>query len=153
AGGNLERDLATVLSLADKSKTDARVVQAFLDNSEHRCNWATHMARRALGEQSRDKTVAVWGIAYKPDTSSTKNSPALKFIRSLEAIRINAYDPQARIPEPHQVTLMTSPLEACQGADLLAVMTPWREFSNVDVLSLERLMKGRTVIDPFAALD
>jgi len=154
AGGNLERDLATVLSLASERQTDARVVEAFLDNSAYRRDWAANAVRCVLGGEWRDKTVALWGIAYKPDTASIKNSPALEFIRSLEGARINAYDPQAHIPHPdHGVTVMASALDACRGADVLAVMTPWREFAKIDANSIRQAMRGRTVIDPFGALD
>ena len=153
-GGNLERDLTTVMQLAAGKGTDAQVVQAFINNSTHRCHWAARAVRHALGEQWREKTIAVWGIAYKPETSSTKNSPALKLIKSLEGIRVKAYDPQARVSASQPgVTVTSSPLDACQDADVLAVMTPWAEFSRVDIGNIRQAMKGRIVVDPFAVLD
>ena len=154
AGGNLERDLVTALQLAAERGTDARVVRAFLDNSAHRSNWAASAVRRVLGDKPQEKSVAVWGLAYKPNTASTKNSPALKLIKSLEGIQVNAYDPQARISDSYpRVRVAASPLEACHGADVLAVMTPWPEFSKIEIAGIKKAMKGRIVIDPFAMLD
>ena len=155
AGGNIERDLATVRSLAADHDTDASVVEAIVRNSTHRRDWAIREVQRALDRcASGDPCVAVWGLAYKRDTASTKNSPALALVEALTPVPVRAYDPQARVngTYPH-LNIAGAPLDACRGADVLAVMTPWTEFASVDVADIRRVMRGRVVIDPFAVLD
>jgi UDPglucose 6-dehydrogenase len=155
AGGNLERDLVTIRRIASGCDADAGVVLAWQANSAHRKDWA----RRVLvdkGILSREpKTqVAVWGIAYKADTRSTKNSPSLVLIQSLKEYSVRAYDPAVALgPDdfPH-VQNCGSALEAVAGADVLVVMTPWKEFSEVPLDAVRRNMRGRSIVDPFAAL-
>src|SRR6185295_14847149 len=75
AGGNLERDLATVIRLAQATGSDAGVVRAWLANSRHRRDWAARTIKRVLLDANPEATVAVWGLAYKENTDSVKNSP------------------------------------------------------------------------------
>jgi UDPglucose 6-dehydrogenase len=153
AGGNIERDLATVMSLARQYGTDAGMVNAILENSRHRRDWAAREVRLAVGGSAAPR-VAVWGLTYKPGTASTKNSPALALIEALAPIPVHAYDPQARLNGAFgHVTVATTPLEACRDAEVLAVMTPWAEFATVDIAAIKSAMRGHVVVDPFALLD
>ena len=155
AGGNIERDLATIQSLAARYGTDASVVEAIFRNSRHRRDWAIRTVRGALnGRAPADSCVAVWGLAYKRDTASTKNSPALGLVDALAPMPVRAYDPQARVNgSVAHLSVAAAPLEACLGADVLAVMTPWTEFASIEVGEIKRLMRGRVIVDPFAVLD
>ena len=83
AGGNLERDLATVIRIADELGTDAGVVKAWVANSRHRRDWAVRTIREALLDRQPQAVVAVWGLAYKENTHSVKNSPSLATIAQL----------------------------------------------------------------------
>ena len=77
AGGNLERDLSTVLSYAKKHQTDGGVVAAWVNNSKHRKNWAwTTLNDLVLKKQLHPK-IAVLGLTYKENTHSIKNSPSI----------------------------------------------------------------------------
>lgn len=154
SGGNLERDLATVQGLAAAHGTDAQIVDAWLGNSARRREWVLRCLRREDLVRP-DVAIAVWGIAYKADTASTKNSPVLPLIDALSGARLSAYDPAvtldaARFP---QVRSASSALAAATGADVLVVMTPWREFSEADLGAVAQAMKGRVLVDPFGAID
>jgi UDPglucose 6-dehydrogenase len=103
--------------------------------------------RQSLG------TIALWGLAYKQDTKSTKNSPALALLDSLgSSVSIRAYDPQAQLDNGQYSHVFTagSALEACHGADVLAIMTPWAEFTAVDLDEVAARMRGRLIVDPYA---
>lgn len=155
AGGNLERDLATIRALAAEWGTDAGVIEAWLANSRHRRDWALRAIQTEVLPLCPEPIIAIWGLAYKPDTGSTKNSPALALIDALAPFTIRAYDPQAALESSRaaQVTQASSALEACRGADALVVMTPWREFSGIDAAAIREQMAGRVLIDPFGCLD
>jgi UDPglucose 6-dehydrogenase len=155
AGGNLERDLATVTTLAAELGTDASVVEASLSNSRYRRDWALRSVHALLDHANTAPTIAVWGLAYKPDTSSTKNSPALALMQSLTSFPIRAYDPRVRLDGVAfpNVVQVDSALEACRGASVLAVMTPWAEFSSCDLEEVRRGMARHAIVDPFGCLD
>ena len=154
SGGNLERDLATVRSLAHEHGTDAGVVDAWLVNSAYRRDWALRTLHAEVLSRVENPTVAVWGLSYKPDTHSTKNSPAIALIEAIPRVPVEAYDPQVvleRAAFPN-VCQRGDPLAACRDADTLVIATPWAVFSAVDPRRIREALKGRVVIDPFNAL-
>jgi UDPglucose 6-dehydrogenase len=155
AGGNLERDLATVRRLAALHGTDDRVVAAWQANSRHRRDWALRRLQADLLGRVRDPLVAVWGIAYKQDTHSIKNSPSVELLRALPGVRFVAHDPAARLPADGfgHVRTVADPLAALDGADALVVMTPWSSYRGQPAAELARRLRGRLVLDPYAALD
>jgi UDPglucose 6-dehydrogenase len=155
AGGNLERDLVTVRTLAHEHGTDASIVDAWLSNSCSRRDWALRKLHGEVLDRIATPTIAIWGLAYKPDTASTKNSPALALLDALPAFTIRAHDPQVRLPAGAypNVRQTESALDACVGADVLVVMTPWAEFGGIGLRELAARMRSRTLIDPFGALD
>ena len=154
AGGNLERDLATVLRLAQAHGTDGGIVTAWLANSRHRREWTWRMLE-ATGVGGRtDAAIAIWGLAYKENTHSTKNSPALALLKRLPSGAIAVYDPvvPADAAGP-KVKAATSALAASEGADALCIMTPWPEFKAIAPCEIAARMRGRVVLDPYRVLD
>ncbi|HEX5864702.1 MAG TPA: nucleotide sugar dehydrogenase [Casimicrobiaceae bacterium] len=151
AGGNLERDLATVLRLSEAVGSEASVISAFVVNSRHRRDWALRTLHREVLSHKHDAVIGVLGLAYKEDTHSTKNSPALALIECLHPWRVRVYDPVVpAVAAPHpSATGAASALEAALGADVVAIMTPWPEFRKIDPAKLRSAMRGRTVLDPF----
>jgi UDPglucose 6-dehydrogenase len=155
AGGNLERDLLTVRNLSREYGTESGIIDAWLANSRYRRDWVLRTIHREGVPRVAVPTIAVWGLAYKQDTTSTKNSPALALLDSLGSFPIRVHDPQAELNEakyPH-VTQVDSALEACEGADVLVIMTPWAEYASVDLGQAAARMRASIVIDPFNVLD
>lgn len=155
AGGNLERDLATVSNFAGEYGTDACVVRAWMVNSRHRKNWAASKIRYLLLNDRPNAVVAVWGLAYKENTNSTKNSPSLVTISQLQDIHLKIFDPVVQWnPAWHtKAEPFSSALTALEGVDALLIMTPWPEFKFVPPVKISKLMMGRLVLDPFGVLD
>jgi UDPglucose 6-dehydrogenase len=155
AGGNLERDLATVCRLADASGSDAAVVRAWITNGRHRRDWALAQIHQRVIGRTPEPTLAVLGLAYKEDTASTKNSPSLALLTALAPFQVRVYDPVVKPRSEFHPRLVSaaSPLDACAGADALVIMTPWSEFRAVRPEAIAASLHGRTVIDPYAVLD
>ena len=156
AGGNLERDLATVERLAAAHNTDAGIVRAWRANSRHRRDWAARTIRTALLDAEPDAVVAVWGLAYKENTHSVKNSPSLATIAQLPGDK--ASPPRStRSSKCSQGTAtaqgFATPLETLAGADALMILTPWPEYRAIAPDEIARQLKGRIVLDPYAVLD
>ncbi|HZQ74376.1 MAG TPA: nucleotide sugar dehydrogenase [Burkholderiales bacterium] len=155
AGGNLERDLATVCRFADELGTDAAVVRAWLANSRHRRDWALRTLHDEVLSKADDPVIAVLGLAYKQDTHSTKNSPSLALLKHLQRFSLRLHDPVVPAAEAGhpRAYAARSALEACEGADALVIMTPWKEFASLSPADIARRMRGNVVLDPHGVLD
>lgn len=154
AGGNLERDLATVCNLADLHGTDVAVARAWIANSRHRRDWAFRTLHREVLSRTADPVIAVLGLAYKQDTHSTKNSPAIALLEQLKSFRVRVFDPvvpASAAPNPRSYAAV-SELEACEGADALVVMTPWSQFAKLAPANIAKKLRGKAVLDPYAVL-
>jgi UDPglucose 6-dehydrogenase len=155
AGGNLERDLSTVMRLSEAFGTDAGVIRACVANSIYRKDWALRTLHDGVLSRLPQAKIAILGLAYKENTHSVKNSPSLALIRNLAPWTIRVYDPVvpvAAAPHPSATGADTA-LAAAQGADALAIMTPWPEFRALSCPDIARAMRGRLVLDPYLALD
>jgi UDPglucose 6-dehydrogenase len=150
AGGNIERDLATVVRLSERVGSEASVVAAYLANSRHARDWALRVLHREVLGAMEDPVLAVLGLAYKENTLSTKNSPSLALLRHLHDYRVRLFDPlvPASAAAHPRAEPASSAAAALSGADALLVMTPWPAFRDIDPAP----MRGRTIIDPYGVL-
>jgi UDPglucose 6-dehydrogenase len=155
AGGNIERDLATVLRFSERIGSEASVVAAYLANSRHARDWALRVLHREVLASEDDPILAVLGLAYKENTGSTKNSPSLALLQHLREFRVQLYDPvvPAAAAAHPKAEAAKSGLAAAKGADALVIMTPWPEFRYIDPAALAHTMRGRVIIDPYGVLD
>jgi UDPglucose 6-dehydrogenase len=151
AGGNIERDLVTIRSLAAEHGADDCVPASFTAHSRHRRDWVLRVLhRQVLSRQSRP-VIAIWGLSYKPNTNSTKNSPTWALLDSLLTIPVQLYDPQATLDKGYPNVVQTpSALEACRGAHVLVIMTAWEEFASISARAVKEVMAQPIVIDPSA---
>ncbi len=113
---------------------------------------------RALGSL-KDKTIALLGLAFKPNTDDIRFAPSLVILRRLLAAeaRVKAYDPQAmektRALFP-QVTYCDDAYAAAAGSEALLLVTEWEEFSRLDWQQMQQamarplLLDGRNLLDP-----
>lgn len=155
AGGNLERDLATVIALGDAVGADLGVVRAWQANSRHRRFWALGVLHDHVLGKAAEAVIAILGLAYKQDTDSTRNSPALALISALGPYRLRAYDPEVAVNGDWHADLAQAKdaLDAMAGADAVVVMTPWPEFGALSAADINKALRGRVVIDPYGVLD
>jgi UDPglucose 6-dehydrogenase len=155
AGGNLERDLATVCNFADEYGTDAGVVRAWIANSVHRRDWPLRTLHEKVLIKTKQPVIAVWGLAYKQDTHSIKNSPSIALLKHLDDFQVRVFDPvvSSSVAPNRQCHGATSELDACVGADVLVIMTPWPQFSKVPLDEIFGLMRDKYVLDPYKILD
>ena len=154
-GGNLPRDLQTLRRLAG-GKTDLSLVEGWLSASGHHRDWATRAYQKILhgsGILPRQAKVGVWGLAYKEDTAFVKNSPSLRFLEKARSAEKRVYDPVARLPKKIRgVRQVGEMMQACHGAHVLAILTPWAQFRETDPSFALQVMKSRLVIDPYGVI-
>lgn len=154
AGGNLERDLATVTALARSHGTDCGIVEAWVANSARRKSWVWQMLRKHVLSQKARPRIAVLGLAYKENTRSTKNSPSLALLAELANCDVSVFDPVVTADvAPVAVSAADSAMAAVAGADAVAIMTPWPEFRALQPDAMAKAMAGRILIDPYRVID
>ncbi|MFA5362336.1 MAG: UDP-glucose/GDP-mannose dehydrogenase family protein [Candidatus Omnitrophota bacterium] len=107
----------------------------------------------------QDKTIAVLGLSFKPETDDIRSSVSIEVIKLLvhAGARIKAYDPQA-MPraqkELKHVFFCKNEYEAADNADCLLIMTEWKDFRSLDLMKIKRMLRqpvivdGRNILDP-----
>lgn len=151
AGGNIERDLISVKNMAAAIGAEDCVPHAYLQQSRYRKEWPLRILHCRVLAHRQNPTVAIWGLAYKPDTHSVRNSPSLCLLESLRGVKVRLYDPQAVLGDGFpNVIVCASALEACQGADVLVIMTAWNEFAAISPKAVKEVLKNAVVIDPWS---
>jgi len=101
----------------------------------------------------KGKTIAVWGLAFKPRTDDVREAPALYLIEALikAGATVQAYDPAAaetaRAASSVKFHIAESALKALHNADALAIVTEWNEFRSADLKLLKTLLRGSIIFD------
>jgi len=100
-----------------------------------------------------NKTIALWGLAFKPDTDDIREAPALYMIEHLleAGANIVAFDPEAmenvKRQKGYKITYAADQYEALKDADCLLICTEWSAFRNPDFNRMSELMKSKTIFD------
>jgi UDPglucose 6-dehydrogenase len=153
AGGNLERDLRTVLDLAAERELDVGIVKAWIDNSNRRKDWCWRVLEQGLLTKGGAPRIAVLGLAYKENTASTRNSASLALLARLNGMDVRVHDPAVATFDAPGVTRCAVALDCAKGADALVIATPWPEYRALAIDDLARVMTGRLIVDPYRVLD
>jgi UDPglucose 6-dehydrogenase len=109
--------------------------------------------RKYFGSALSGKTVAVWGLAFKPETDDMREAPAVSLINELLKLgcKVRAYDPLARHEAKNffkdQVELVEHAYDVLSGSDALAILTEWNEFRTPDFEMIKRELKNPVVFD------
>jgi UDPglucose 6-dehydrogenase len=153
SGGNIERDLKTLLTLSSQLGVNDNILKAIVSVNQYHLDWAFRKLRENYILDSPQKNIGILGLTYKENTNSLKNSPALRLIEQLpKTFRISAYDPVIKsldlIPE-YPISLVASPVKLIQESDVILIMTPWDEFRSVFYSVDSSDIKGKILIDPF----
>lgn len=160
-GSCFPKDVKALAYMASEADCHPQMLHAVMEINQDQRRRFVHRLQTMIGD-AHDKTVAIWGLAFKQDTDDIRESPSLDVVRMLvqRGATVRAYDPaanenaQAVIPEAEYVE---DPYEAVRGADALCVLTPWNEFKQADLTRVVELMRepvlldGRNLYDPMEA--
>ena len=155
AGGNLERDLASVESIAAAKNVDVGLIEAWRSINARRRDWAVDAVQALVLDRKPDAVLAIWGLAYKENTNSVKNSPSLATIARLPQARLRVHDPVVPVSAARHACAeqVDDPLEAARGADALLILTPWPQYRAIAPADIAKALAGRAVLDPYGVLD
>ena len=152
------KDLEAFIKISEQLGYDFGLLKAVRAINEEQKRWFAQKIQRALWVV-KGKTIAVLGLAFKPNTDDMRYAPSLDIIEYLqgEGATIRAFDPQAMGEAAHllrDVKLCKDPYEAARGADCLAILTEWNEFKELNFTRLKKLLRqplivdGRNIYDP-----
>lgn len=132
AGGTLARDLVSLAQLGAAHDRPLHLVGSVHASNDGHKRWATKRLHGEFGSVS-GRTVALWGLTYKPGTSTLRRSSALELCEDLlaEGAVVRAYDPAVPELPAHlatRITLGRDAVDTARGADALVVTTEWPEF-------------------------
>jgi UDPglucose 6-dehydrogenase len=152
-GSCFPKDVMALDKIADAHGYDFKLIKATMDVNRRQRQFFVNSMLAHYNNKLASKTIAVWGLAFKPDTDDIREAPSLDIIRELikHGASVRAYDPQAaqntRTVLGEAITYATSAQDALKGADALAVVTEWKEFAAIEPAQLATELKDKAVFD------
>ncbi len=150
-GSCFPKDTRALVSIGQKHDYQIQIVEAAVRVNEQQRKVMVQKIKKAVGKLS-DKTIAILGLAFKPNTDDMREAPAVDIIEALQAegAKIRAYDPVAI----HEAKKVLKNVEFCEetyetleGADALIFMTEWNQFRSLDLDKIRNLLRTPIVLD------
>ncbi len=151
-GSCFPKDVKAMIHFAAEKQYDFKVLHAVEDVNVQQKTRLFAKIKAHYGTL-KGKTVAVWGLAFKPKTDDMREAPAIPLIEALLAagVSVQAYDPEAmKVAKTifgSAVTFAPTNYDALKGADCLAIVTEWNEFRRPDFARMRTLMRAPVVFD------
>jgi len=152
-GSSLPQDVSMLCAMAEEHSVESSILQA-VDGVNHRQKMTLfEKLRDHFADGFENRTVAIWGLAFKPRTDDVRDAPALVLIdRLLEAgARLCVHDPEA-MPKVRRIygdrlLYGTHAMDVLVGADALAINTQWSEYRHPDFREMHQRMASPVIVD------
>ena len=153
-------DVSALLNTSRSYECELHILDAVEEANKRQKVVLGNKMKKHFGGVLKGKTVAIWGLAFKPNTDDMREAPALTIIDALqrEGVHIRAFDPAAMDEAKRRlgkvVKFVENNYDALKGADALLVVTEWNEFRRPDFDRIKSLLKepvvfdGRNIYDP-----
>lgn len=153
-GSCFPKDTNALVNIAQELGEPTRIVEAVIKVNENQKRRAFEKVKSAAGGSLRGKTVALLGLAFKPNTDDFRDAPAEVVVKGIirEGGAVRAYDPAA-MEQARQalgekgIVYCKDAYEAVEGADLMAVITEWNQFRLLNLERCRSLMKDPVLVD------
>lgn len=152
-GSCFPKDVQALAKTAGDYQYDFKILKSVMQVNSLQKGVLTQKIRNFFNNDLNGKTVAVWGLAFKPNTDDIREAPALTIIDELleRGARVRAFDPEAmpntRAIYGEKIHFADSMYAALEGADCLAILTEWSEFRNPDFDKIKSLLAQPIVFD------
>jgi UDPglucose 6-dehydrogenase len=159
-GSCFPKDVSALLNTSRTYENELHILNAVEAANRRQKLVLVGKIKRHFGSDLKGKTIALWGLAFKPNTDDMREAPSLTIIDALlrEGVSIRAFDPAAMEEAKRRVgktvKLCDSNYDALKGADALVVVTEWNEFRRPDFDRIKSLLRspvifdGRNIYDP-----
>jgi UDPglucose 6-dehydrogenase len=154
-GSCFPKDVQALIRTAQGAGAEHTLMAAVEEVNRRQKSVLTTKISTHLGERLEGKRIAIWGLAFKPNTDDMREAPSRVLIGELleRGAAVCAYDPVA-IPEARKlysgesrVSFAASMMEALDGADALAIVTEWKEFRSPDFAAMKSRLRNPIVFD------
>jgi len=148
-GSCFPKDTQALLASARKIGVELPLVASAIDSNENALHRVVETITEIIGGSLQDKTIAIWGIAFKANTDDIRDSPAVAAMRLLvqRGSKLKVYDPVAKAPEDLTQFQVGSAMASVADADCLVVLTEWLEFAAMDPQLVASVMRFPAVFD------
>ena len=152
-GSCFPKDVQALAKTAQDFNYDFKVLKSVMAVNNEQKTKLLPLIKNYFGGDLKGKTVAIWGLAFKPYTDDIRDAPALDNIRALlaEGVKITAYDPEAmdnvRNVLGNQISYAHTSYAALDDADALLIMTEWPLFRTPDFDKMNLLLKNKVIFD------
>jgi UDPglucose 6-dehydrogenase len=152
-GSCFPKDVQALAKSADDADYDFRLLDAVMSVNEKQKTALLPKIKSHFKNNLKGKKIAVWGLAFKPDTDDIREAPALYNIQELlkEGASIAAYDPEAMNNVKNilgdKIIFAVDHYEALTDADAILICTEWSLFRTPDFDKMKKLMKGKVIFD------
>lgn len=152
-GSCFPKDVKALIKTAEQSGYEMRVLKAVEEVNERQKSILFDKLMAHFGGDIKGKTIALWGLAFKPETDDMREAPALVLIDKMTkaGATVRVYDPVAidecRRRLGDKVVYATDMYDAALGADAVMLVTEWKEFRIPSLPALKRVMNGRVILD------
>jgi UDPglucose 6-dehydrogenase len=153
-GSCFPKDSHALVRIAEDAGYEFGLLKGVIEVNEQQFDRVVTKVREAAGGSLEGVRVAAWGLTFKARTDDLRDSPAIEIIHRLQAAgaEVRAYDP-AISADVAGIEVAADPYAACEGAEVLAVLTEWDEFRWLDLDKVGDAMAGRRVVDARNLLD
>jgi UDPglucose 6-dehydrogenase len=152
-GSCFPKDIRALQAMARETSYDAPLLQAIDTINERQKKLLAKKMNAHFGSISK-KTIAIWGLTFKPDTDDLREAPALKLIEELlnQGAHVRLYDPIAmtkaqKLLNHPNITWCLDEYDAAKGSDAVALVTEWKQFRFVDLDIIAKSMQGKAFFD------
>ena len=152
-GSCFPKDVQALAKLASNVMYDFKILGAVMDINNKQKTIIIPKIKNYFNNNLKDKKIAIWGLAFKPDTDDIREAPSLFIIEELlkAGASISAYDPEAmnnvRNLIGDKITYAFDEYEALRGADMLLIATEWSLFRTPDFEKAASLLKNKVIFD------
>ena len=149
-GSCFPKDTRALVKIAEEQGYDFALLRGVIQTNDEQYERIALKVVDVCGGSVTGKTIAAWGLTFKAHTDDLRDSPSIAILTLLHKMgaTIRAYDASARAVEQYPwIERCSSALEACEGADALAVLTEWPEFAQVDPTAVASALRSASVVD------
>lgn len=152
-GSCFPKDVQALAKSSKDAEYDFKILEAVMEVNEKQKMHLIPKIKSYFSNNLKGKKIAVWGLAFKPNTDDIREAPALSMIEELlaEGVRITAYDPEAmanvKLIMGNKISFAERQYDALSDADALVIATEWSEFRTPDFDNMAALLKNKVIFD------
>lgn len=152
-GSCFPKDVKALIGTAAEHGYNMQIINAVENVNEEQKKIVFYKLKAALGSDLKDKTIALWGLAFKPGTDDIREAPSIEIINLLleAGAKIRTFDPVAmdgiKAIYGDKIEYCNDIYSAANGADAVALITEWKEFRIPNWETLRDVMNGNVIVD------